>query len=59
MKVGGQEHMYLETNCARAVPRDNKNIDVTVGSHDASYAQVLIRRGILLYMMEANTAKRL
>ena len=25
------------------MPRDNKNIDVTVGSHDASYAQVLSR----------------
>ena len=40
VRVGGQEHFYLETNCALAVPLENGMLEVTSSTQNPSKTQV-------------------
>lgn len=41
VRIGGQSHFYMETNCAFVIPRkEDKEMDVYVSTQDASSVQV-------------------
>lgn len=40
--MGGQEHFYLETNCATAIPRDSDELEVFASTQHPSEIQKLV-----------------
>ncbi|KAK2707466.1 xanthine dehydrogenase/oxidase-like isoform X2 [Artemia franciscana] len=42
MRIGGQEHFYLETNAAIAVPKDAKEVDIYCSTQNPTKTQMLV-----------------
>ena len=41
VNIGGQEHFYLETNCALVIPSENDSLEVYSSTQNANETQVL------------------
>lgn len=41
VNVGGQEHFYLETNCALVIPSENDSLEIYSSTQNANETQVL------------------
>ena len=41
LNIGGQEHFYLETNCALVIPAENDSLEVYSSTQNANETQVL------------------
>jgi xanthine dehydrogenase molybdopterin-binding subunit B len=40
LSIGGQEHFYMETNGARAVPKEDGEIEIFIGAQGPTTVQV-------------------